>query len=49
MSYEPHPGTEDLPPLQYSRRIEEAPPVETVEDVDDIYFEKKLEESLKDL
>ncbi len=49
VSYEPHPGREELPPLQYTRRTEEAPPVETAVDVDRIDFEKKLEESLKDL
>jgi len=49
VSYEPHPGREELPPLQYTRRNEEAAPVESVEDVDHIDFEKKLEESLKDL
>ena len=48
VSYEPHPGQENLSG-SHSQTSQAAAPVETVEEIEGIDFEKKLEESLKDL
>ena len=49
VSYEPHPGKESRPVIPISQIAEEAAPVESVDGIDQVDFEKKLEESLKDL
>ena len=48
VSYEPHPGQESLSG-SYSQVNQAAAPVEPVEEIEGVDFERKLEESLKDL